>query len=97
MGREERAPPRDEPLPAQVRQVRAGKVVSVDGRPTNAARAERLRKLGIGYTQMFISALDDWWAEQVRLRQARNAAALGDAIDYAMPDLPPYDRRRSMP
>lgn len=97
MGREEPAPPRDEPLPVQVRQVRAGKVMSVGGRPTNAARAERLRKLGIGYTQLFLTALDAWWAEQVRLSQAHEAGTLGDATDEAMPDLPPYDRRRSTP
>ncbi|MCA7967349.1 hypothetical protein LGM54_30665 [Burkholderia cenocepacia] len=97
MGRGEPAPPRDEPLPVQVRQVRAGKVVSVGGRPTNAARAERLRKLGVAYTQLFITTLDAWWAEQVRLRQARDAATLGDAIDEAMPDLPPYERKRGTP
>ncbi|AJY28313.1 hypothetical protein BTM_1771 [Burkholderia thailandensis 34] len=95
MGRGEPAPPRDEPLPVQVRQVRAGKVVSVGGRPTNAARAERLRKLGVAYTQLFITALDAWWAEQVRLRQARDAAMLGDEADQAIDGpLPVYQRKR---
>ncbi|MBF3830807.1 hypothetical protein [Burkholderia pseudomallei] len=94
-GEPEPEPARDAPLPVQVRQVRAGKVMSVGGRPTNAARAERLRKLGIGYTQLFLTALDAWWAEQVRIRQAREAGTLGKEVDQAIAGpLPVYKRKR---
>ncbi len=92
MGRAEPESARDAPLPVQVRQVRAGKVMSVGCRPTNAARARTAAQLGVAYTQLFITALDAWWAEQVRLRQARDAATLGAAIDEAIPELPPYRR-----
>ncbi|WP_186020546.1 hypothetical protein [Burkholderia gladioli] len=95
MGREEPESARTAPQPVQVREVRAGRVVSVGGRPTNAARSERLRELTKAYTQLFLTALDDWWAERVRERQARMASTLNDAVDQTIDEpLPAYERKR---
>ncbi|MBR7945442.1 hypothetical protein [Burkholderia cenocepacia] len=76
------------PQQVQVRKVRDGKIVSSVGRPTNAMRAERLKRRGMAYAQLLVVALDDWWRDY----QAREAGTLGDAVDEAIDaPLPPYN------
>lgn len=73
-----------------VRRYKDGALVSVNGSPV---RQKRMAYVGAAYARLLTDALDDW----LRHHQASVAAALGDAIDEAVPDLPSYGRKRTTP
>ena len=50
-------------LPVQVRKARSSEKTARTGRPTNAMRAERLKRMGMAFATQLEHALDDWWRD----------------------------------
>lgn len=78
---EAEAPP--PPPPVEVRKTRSSDKAVRTGRPTNAMRAERLKRLGMAFAVQLEHALDDWWRDYQQAEAAELRATADEVLAKA--------------
>ncbi|MBR8211176.1 hypothetical protein KDW61_21170 [Burkholderia cenocepacia] len=82
-GDEPEAEPLPPALPVEARKARSSDKAVRTGRPTNAMRAERLKRMGMAFAVQLEHALDDWWRDHQRAEAAELRAAADEALAKA--------------
>lgn len=82
-GKEPESEPLPPALPVQVRQARSSDKAARTGRPTNAMRAERLKRMGMAFAVQLEHALDDWWRDHQQAEASDLRAAADEALAKA--------------